>query len=145
MEKMHFSIQISAPAQKVWEVLWNDETYRKWTSVFTEGSYAISDWKEGSKVQFLSPEGSGMYSVIEKMQPAAFISFRHLGEIKKGEEQAPVDETSVWYGAKEEYTLTAENGTTTLDVHIDMTENDKKYFQDKFPAALQEVKKLSEN
>jgi uncharacterized protein YndB with AHSA1/START domain len=145
MEKMHYSIQINAPAQKVWNVLWNDETYRKWTSVFTAGSYAISDWKEGSKVQFLSPEGSGMYSVIDKMQPAAFMSFRHLGEIKEGTEQSPKDESSEWYGAKEEYTLTENNGITTLDVHMDMTENDKKYFQDKLPLALQEVKKLSEN
>ena len=141
---MHFSIQIDAPAQKVWNVLWNDETYRKWTSVFTQGSYAISDWKEGSKVQFLSPEGSGMFSVIEEMQPATFMSFRHLGEIKKGIEQPPNDEKSVWYGA-EEYTLTEKNGTTALDVDMDMTENDKKYFQDKLPLALQEVKKLSEN
>jgi uncharacterized protein YndB with AHSA1/START domain len=145
MEMMHFSIQIDAPAQKVWNVLWDDETYRKWTGVFTEGSYAISDWKEGSKVQFLSPEGSGMFSVIEKMQPAAFMSFRHLGEIKNSIEQPPTDETSVWYGAKEAYTLTEENGTTRLDVDMDMTENDKKYFQDKLPLALQEVKKLSEN
>lgn len=145
MEKMHYSIQINAPAQKVWNVLWNDETYRKWTSVFTAGSYAISDWKEGSKVQFLSPEGSGMYSVIDKMQPAAFMSFRHLGEIKESTEQSPKDESSEWYGAKEEYTLTENNGITTLDVHMDMTENDKKYFQNKLPLALQEVKKLSEN
>jgi uncharacterized protein YndB with AHSA1/START domain len=145
MEKMHFSIQINAPAGKIWAVLWNDDTYRKWTAVFTEGSHAISDWKEGSSVQFLSPEGSGMYSVIEKMEPAAFMSFRHLGEIKQGIEQPPNDESSNWYGAKEEYTLTENNGNTVLDVHIDMTENDKKYFKDKFPAALQQVKKLSEN
>lgn len=142
---MHFSTQINAPAEKVWAVLWNDETYRKWTAVFTEGSHAISDWREGSKVQFLSPEGSGMYSVIDKMQPAAFMSFRHLGEIKNGVEQPAKDESSEWYGAKEEYTLTRNGDVTVLDVHIDMTENDKKYFQDQFPAALQEVKKLAEN
>jgi hypothetical protein len=39
------------------ESMWDDSTYRQWTSAFSEGSHAVSDWKEGSKVLFLSPEG----------------------------------------------------------------------------------------
>ena len=46
MEKMNFSIDINAPKEKVWNVLWDDDSYRKWTSAFAEGSYAKTDnWK----------------------------------------------------------------------------------------------------
>jgi len=44
METLEFKIRIKAPAEKVWSVLWNDETYKKWTRVFCEGSYTITDW-----------------------------------------------------------------------------------------------------
>ena len=45
MKKLQFSIEINAPKEKVWDTLWQDENYRKWTSVFMEGSFAESDWK----------------------------------------------------------------------------------------------------
>ncbi|WP_427872212.1 hypothetical protein [Flavobacterium sp. MMS24-S5] len=53
MEKLVFNIDIKAPKEKIWKVLWDDETYRKWTSVFAEGSYAESTWNEGDKIYFL--------------------------------------------------------------------------------------------
>jgi len=34
MKKINFNIEIDASAQKVWQVLWSDSTYRKWTSAF---------------------------------------------------------------------------------------------------------------
>jgi hypothetical protein len=53
MEKMNFNISINALKEKVWNALWKDATYTKWTSAFTEGSYAVTDnWKEDSKVYF---------------------------------------------------------------------------------------------
>jgi len=43
MERINFSISIDAPKEKVWNVLWNDSSYRKWTSVFAEGSSVVTD------------------------------------------------------------------------------------------------------
>jgi uncharacterized protein YndB with AHSA1/START domain len=40
MQKLNFSTRINASKQKVWNTLWDDETYRLWTSAFAEGSYA---------------------------------------------------------------------------------------------------------
>lgn len=77
--------------KKIWNVLWTDATYRMWTSAFCEGSYAVSDWKEGSKILFLSPDGGGMSSIIAKNIPNEFMSFKHLTEVKNNEEQ-PIDE-----------------------------------------------------
>lgn len=75
MKKFDFLIEIKAPKIKVWNVLWDDATYRKWTATFSEGSQALSEWREGSKVLFLSPGGEGMFSIIHKKIPNEFMSF----------------------------------------------------------------------
>src|SRR5687768_12593420 len=144
MKKEKFSIDIHAPREKVWKVLWDDETYRHWTSVFSAGSYAVSDWKEGSKIQFLSSDGNGMFSEIAKSRPPEFMSFRHLGVMKDGEEQHVDQETENWVGALENYELKQKNGQTELTVEMDVTEDFQKYFQETFPKALEKVKELSE-
>lgn len=141
MKKERFSIKIEAPKEKVWNVLWNDATYRMWTSVFHEGSHAVTDWKEGSKVLFLGPDGSGMYSTIAKKIPNEFMSFKHLGEVKEGKEQPQ----SEWSGAMENYTLKETDGSTELIVEMDITEGFQDYFRETFPKALEKVKELSES
>lgn len=65
MATLHFETRINASRKKVWDVLWNDDTYPKWTAAFMPGSYAESDWKEGSKILFLDPERNGMLSMIQ--------------------------------------------------------------------------------
>jgi hypothetical protein len=145
MEKRQFSIRVNAPSQKVWNVLWNDETYRKWTRVFSEGSYAVTDWKEGSKVQFLTPEGNGMYSTIVKNIPNQFMSIKHLGEIKNGVEQPADAKTEQWSGVLENYTLKEAGGTTELTVEMDMTKEFESFFAEVFPKALAIVKELAES
>jgi len=129
----------------VWNVLWDDVTYRKWTSTFSEGSYAVSDWKEGSKILFLSPNGEGMFSTIAKKNPYEFMSFKHLGTVKGGEEQPDNGETKKWSGAMENYSLDEKNGVTELTVTMDITEDHEQYFKDTFPKALESVKALAEN
>lgn len=143
-KKMQFSTSISAPRNKVWDILWNDETYRKWTSVFMEGSYAESDWNEGSKILFLDGQGRGMYSTIDKKVPGEFISFRHIGELKDGKEQ-PVDETKGWSGSTENYILREADGKTELLVEMDIVPEMADYFNKTFPLALEKVKSLAES
>ena len=144
LTKLQFSIVIAAPKDKVWQVLWQDKTYRQWTRVFSEGSHAVSDWKEGGRILFLSPEGSGMYSRIEKMVPNEKMFFTHLGEVKDGKEQPETPETRSWAGAQENYTLQDQAGATVLQVSIDMAESHVDYFKETFPKALEQVKILAE-
>lgn len=144
MKKLNFSIRIKAPKEKVWNILWNDATYRQWTAVFHEGSYAVSDWEEGSRIHFLGPGGGGMFSMIDKKLPNEFMSFRHLGVVKNGEEQPETEETKNWAGAMENYTLDEKDGYTELIVDMDITEDHEQYFKDAFPKALDTVKKLAE-
>jgi len=147
MEKLKFSTNIKAPREKVWDVLWNDDTYRKWTSAFMEGSYAETDnWKEGTKVLFLGPGGDGMVSTVAKNKRNEFMSFKHLGEVKNGVEDTESEKIKIWAGAMENYMLSDENGNTKLDVELDVDSagDFKDYFSKTFPVALEKVKELAE-
>ena len=145
MEKIKFSTTINAPKEKVWKTLWDDVSYRKWTSAFTDGSYAETDnWKEGTVVKFLDPKGSGMVSRVAANRPNEFMSFEHLGEIKEGVEDKSSDKVKEWAGAKENYTLKETNGVTTLDIEMDISDEYKDMFIEMWPRALENVKKLSE-
>ena len=144
MQRKKYSVNINAPKQKVWQILWSDDSYGKWTSVFCEGSYAVTDWKEGSRVHFLSPGGNGMYSTIAGKEDNRFMSFRHDGEMKDGVELPLDDKSREWAGATENYTLSEDNGTTELVVDMDFVETHETYFDEHFPKGLQLVKELAE-
>ena len=146
MEKLNFSIDINAPKEKVWKVLWDDSSYRKWTSVFMEGSCVETDnWKEGSKVLFLDGKGSGMVSKVAVNKPNEYMSFEHLGEVKDGVEDTSSEKVKGWSGSKENYTLKDAGGKTELTVDMDITEDFKEMFQNIWPKAMEQIKVLSEN
>ncbi|MFV8368353.1 SRPBCC family protein [Flavobacterium sp. LB2R40] len=144
MTTLEFKIEIKAPKEKVWDVLWKEETYKQWTSVFCEGTYAVSDWKEGSKIHFLSPNGDGMNSIIYKKIPNEYMAFKHISELKNFVEM-PVDaKTQEWTGSMETYQLIEDNGLTVLVAKMDAVEKYVDYFKTTFPKGLDMVKKLSE-
>jgi uncharacterized protein YndB with AHSA1/START domain len=140
---MNYSAHIIASREKVWQLLWADDTYRTWTAAFMEGSYAESSWEEGAKIKFLTPAKQGMYGVIEKMVPDTEMSFRHLGEIKDGKE-----EKKNWKDASERYFLSDKDGGTQLDIVLTMDDENKQfagYLNEAFPKALAIIKQLSES
>jgi uncharacterized protein YndB with AHSA1/START domain len=144
MQTLTFKTRINASPEKIWKVLWEDATYRKWTNVFSEGSHAVSDWKEGSRVLFLGPDGGGMFSEIAKLVPNEYIAFRHLGMMKDGKEEPETEETKSWAGAMETYTLKSDGSSTELTATVDIVEQHADHFQDAFPKGLNIVKELSE-
>lgn len=144
MEKTRFKTLINATPEKVWKVLWDEDTYRQWTSVFCEGSYAEGDWKQGSKILFLSPGRNGMTSIITVKKPNEQMSFKHLGEVKNGIEDLNSEEVKKWSGAMEEYFLREINGQTELITELDLSEEHKAYFESTFPKALVRIKELAE-
>lgn len=140
MEKLHFDIEINAEAEKVWSVLWDDFSFRQWTSAFTEGSFYQGNLKENEIIKFLDPQNNGMFSKIVALIPNQEIKFLHLGEIYNGVE-APQN----WGEATERYILTEDENTTHLKVEIQTSKEFKSFFEEKFPDALSNVKHLSEN
>jgi hypothetical protein len=145
MKTLKFNITINAPRERVWKVLWEDDSYRKWTSVFSAGSRADTDWKKGSKVYFLGANGEGMISTIAEIQPFEYMSFRHIGTLMKGVEDYDSEESRKWAGAMENYSLKETGGNTELTVELDTVTDFQEYFSKTFPEALKKVKELSEN
>jgi uncharacterized protein YndB with AHSA1/START domain len=142
MHRLRFSIDIEAPRERVWKVLWDDETFRDWTSVFSEfqekASYIKSEWREVGRFEFFQ-SGAGSYGVIEKLVPNELVSFRHLGEIREGKD-VPSDQGSL----RETYTLVDRDGFTTLSIEHDVPEELKGMFEEMSPKTLERVKALSE-
>lgn len=126
----------------IWKALWDENYYRDWAGVFYEGSYYVTDnWKEGSKVMFLAPDESGIYSIIESHIPNKVIQFKHIGNVVKGKEQPIDDETRKWSGATEIYSLIEGTDSIALVVQIDVLDEHLEYMSTKFPKALERVKK----
>ncbi|RNA63843.1 SRPBCC domain-containing protein [Chryseobacterium nematophagum] len=140
METLIFEIQIHASPEKVWSILWDDISYRQWTTAFTEGSFYQGTLKVGSIVKFFDPQNNGMYSRVEKNIPNKEMKFLHLGEIYDGVE-VPQD----WGEATEAYILEENEEGTLLKSKINTSDEFKSFFEEKFPVALGIVKNLSEN
>ncbi len=67
METLHFSTQIDASREKVWDTMLGEDTYGLWAKAFGDGSHYKGDWEEGSSIHFLGADGStGMASRIKE-------------------------------------------------------------------------------
>jgi hypothetical protein len=140
--RLQFSIKINAEKSKIWRTLWDDQMYRRWAAVFFAGSYAVTDnWKECSTVLFLAPDGSGIYSIIEKHIPNELMSFKHLGKVLDGQEQPMDEETEKWSGATEKYIVSEGENGSQLTVDIDVLDEHLEFMKEAFPRALEEIKK----
>jgi len=149
MEKLHFSISINAPKEKVWDTMLNDDTYREWTSVFNpSGSYFLGDWSEGSEIRFIGTETdgkvSGMLSRIKENRKYEFLSIQHLGEIIKGELKPWTDQEMAGKEFFENYTFKQSGDITEVMVDIDTNEEYKGMFEETWPKALEKLKSLAE-
>lgn len=144
MEKINHSVTINAAGERVWRVLLDDETYRIWTEEFVQGSYAVTDWEEGSKALFLTPGGNGMVSRIAKHIPNEFLSIEHLGIVTEGVEETESEEVKTWQGARENFVLRERDGVSELSIEMDVAQDEKQMFQEIWPRALAKVKELAE-
>jgi uncharacterized protein YndB with AHSA1/START domain len=141
----NYTINISASAAKVWFALWDQDCYKHWTQAFCEGSYYSGELTVGNTIQFLTPSGEGMYSLVSKNIANESMFFSHQGEVKNFQNQALDEESKSWSGARENYSLSEENGICTLSVEIDLLEKHVAYFEQAFPKAMAALKELAEN
>jgi len=145
MITLKFTASIYAPKQRVWYVLWEKSFYEQWTAVFSEGSTVKTDnWKEGTEVQFVDPNGNGMLSIIAANRYCEYMSFEHIGMIMDGVKDTNSEKVKGWAGAKENYTLQQDGDITTLNVEMDTTEEYKDYFSNSWPKAMDKIKELAE-
>ena len=141
MQKMQFSIEIRSPKETVWKTLWEDKTFRDWGSIIDEGQYMVGELAEGNEVQFISSEGLGVTSFIEKLIPNKYLALRQVADtMDSGKEEREKE----WTGGTESYELIEKNNGTNLTVKIDVPPGQEETFKDRFPKALERVKILAE-
>ena len=145
MNRLHYEISIDAPRDKVWRTMLEQDTYRIWTTPFSEGSYYEGGWNRGDRIRFLGPGGSGgITSVIDESRPGEFLSIRHLGIIKDGVDDLESEEAKSWTPAFENYTFDESGGGTRLAVDLDVAAEHEASMNETWPKALQKLKELCE-
>ena len=145
MKALEFSIDLNATREKVWNALWDEDNYRKWTNVFSEGSQVKTDnWKKDSKIFFVDNTGDGMVARVVENQPPERMSFEHLGQIKNGVEDTESEAVKIWAGNRESYFLSETEKGTSLRVTLSIPDDYADYFENTWPRALEEVKAIAE-
>lgn len=144
METITFTVQINAAPSRVWLSLWDDANYRKWTTVFHEGSRYSGTLALGERVYFKGEDESGMFADVIEYVPEQSIVFRHMGELKDGVEQHGTPESEQWVGGTEGYFLRENNSQTELRVELKTVPDFVSYFQETFPKATTILKSIAE-
>lgn len=145
VEQLNFSIQINAPVEKVWRTMLNQDSYREWTSAFSEGSYFEGSWEQGDTIRFLSPSGDGMVATIAENRPLEYLSIKHIGLIAGGVEDRESEQVKAWTPAFENYTFKALGDVTEVRVDQDIAKEYEEMMLDSWPRALEKLKTLCEN
>lgn len=145
MQTLEFKLQIKTTPENLWNCLWEPENYKKWTNVFCPGSYYKTDnFTQGSKIHLLTPNGDGMYSIIDKIIENKILIFKHIGELKNFEEQPLEKSNQPWTNAYESYEIKSIANAVELNIKVDTIEQYIDFMNKTFPLALQELKILSE-
>ncbi len=148
MNEMKHSIEINAPKEKVWEVLWSDQTFRDWSGFIDEGTYMEGKLEEGNEINFIGNSDGGVrYGVtsrVEKLVPNQHILFTRIADIVVKDDGGIEKRDDQWTGGTERYDLEENNGKVTLSITQDVPDELVEYFNDKLPQALARIKVLSE-
>ena len=142
MKQMQFVVKIQASKERVWDVLWADETFREWAGLIDPGTYMVGELKEGNGVQYISAEnGYGVTSLVVSVIPNEYLLLKHQADTQ---DVGAREREAEWTGGEESYSLTEQDGTTTLTAAFDVPTDLEAYFNDAYPKALHRVKELSE-
>lgn len=151
MKKLQFTVNINAPATRVYDHMLginSKSTYEQWTYMFNPTSSYEGSWDKGSKILFVGVdekgEKGGMVSRIVENMPHQFVSVQHYGLVKGDKEITEGPDVEKWANGFENYTFKESNGTTTVTVDLDTTEDFVGYMNETYPKALDKLKEICE-
>jgi hypothetical protein len=151
MVKLQFKASINAPIAKIYDFMLginSKSTYEEWTSSFNPTSSYEGSWDKETKILFVGidekGERGGMVSKIVENIPNRFVSIQHYGLLKADKEITEGPEVEKWANGFENYTFEANNGTTTVTVDLDTTEDFLEYMHEAYPKALDKLKEICE-
>ncbi len=151
MKKLQFNIDISAPIEKVYDIMLgigHKSTYEAWTAQFNPTSTYEGSWDKGSKMLFIGTDENGdkggMVSEIAENLNNQFVSIRHYGLVQGNEEITEGPDVDKWANGFENYSFQEKDGITRVTVDLDTTEEFIEYMNENYPGALQKLKELCE-
>ena len=148
MQKLQFKVSITAPVAKIYDIMLgisNKSTYEQWTALFNPTSTYEGSWEKGSKMLFVGVdekgEKGGMVSKIVDNIPDKFVSIQHYGLVMGDKEITEGPEVEKWANGFENYHFDETNGTTTVTVELDSTEEFLNYMNEAYPKSTQQVER----
>ncbi len=152
MKKLQYKTTIQASANRIYDIMLgisNKATYEVWTATFNPTSSYEGSWEKGSKIHFLGVdeqgEKGGMVSRIAENKPNQFVSIQHYGLLKGDQEITTGPDVEKWANGTENYTFEESNGSTTVFVELEITEDFVGYMNDTYPKALEKLKEICED
>lgn len=143
MNELEFTVEINASKEKVWNTLWQDETFRQWSGLIDPGTYMKGELQLGNEVEFISAEnGYGVTSLVAEVVPTEYLLLKHQADTQDSGEQEREKE---WTGGEESYHLKEVSGVTSLTVTFSVPATQEEYFKENYPRALDCVKELAES
>lgn len=151
MKKLQFKININAPASRIYDLMLgitDKKTYEEWAAVFNPTSSYEGEWSVGSKILFIGTdengERGGMLSKIAECIPNEFISIKHYGLVKGGEEITEGEEVEKWANGYENYTFEDNGEFTVVTVDLDTSDDFVDFMEEFYPKALDKLKEICE-
>jgi len=151
MKKLRFTIKIQAPVSKVYDSMLgisNKTSYEEWTAKFNPTSTYEGSWEKGSKMLFIGTDQkgkkAGMVSEIFDLIPNQFVSIRHYGLVQNDEEITSGPQVEKWANGFENYSFQEIDGSTSVTVDLDTSEEYIDYMNHAFPNALKQLKEFCE-
>ncbi len=148
MKKLSYSIDINAPASKVYNTMLAHDSYKTWTAEFNPTSHYEGSWEKGAKIYFIGIEEDGkrggMIAEIAENIPNEYISIRHYGMLDGDKEITEGPLVEAWANSFENYRFTEKDGVTTVNVDVDTDEKYLDYFDSTWPKALNKLKEICE-
>ncbi len=151
MKKLQFKVSINAPASQAYDFMLginNKSTYEQWTSAFNPTSSYEGTWDKGTKMLFVGVDENGqkggIVSKVAENIAHRFVSVQHYGLVQADKEITEGSEVEKWANGFENYTFEENNGTTTVTVDLDTTEDFVEYMKENYPKALEKLKELCE-
>jgi uncharacterized protein YndB with AHSA1/START domain len=132
------STNISAPASRVWDALTNPDIIKQ----YFFGTQAISDWKEGSSLEFKGEWDGKKYvdkGVILKSEPEKLFQYTYLSSFSNLPD-LPENYANITYE------LLEEDGETTVTVKQENVANEevRKHSEENWGNVLKALKDLLE-
>ncbi|KGJ76909.1 hypothetical protein GY21_09015 [Cryobacterium roopkundense] len=152
MKKLHFTVDVDAPARHVWATMLDETTYREWTGAFNSDSNSDSHfegtWEVGDTIRFVGLDSTGsvggMIATVVDNRPGEFVSLEYVGQVLDGVDDTTSEIARAITGTHELYSFTEINSGTRVTVNVDSLDELASMFTELWLLALARLKDLAE-